>query len=53
MATVCNPQAFFGALEMTSVSGEIEIRKGLNVGDTLVISDMRDFKDADRVLISN
>ena len=33
--------------------GEIEIRKGLNVGDTVVLSDMRDFKDADRVLIGN
>jgi hypothetical protein len=33
--------------------GEIEIRKGLDVGDTVVLSDMRDFKDADRVLIGN
>jgi HlyD family secretion protein len=33
--------------------GEIEIRKGLNEGDTVVLSDMRDFKDADRVLIGN
>jgi len=33
--------------------GEIEIRKGLDVGDTVVLSDMRDFKDAERVLISN
>ena len=33
--------------------GEIEIRNGLNVGDTVVLSDMRDFKDADRVLIGN
>jgi HlyD family secretion protein len=33
--------------------GEIEIRNGLNVGDTLVLSDMRDYKDAARVLIGN
>ncbi len=33
--------------------GEIEIRKGLSVGDTVVLSDMRDYKDAARVLISN
>jgi HlyD family secretion protein len=33
--------------------GEIEIRKGLEAGDTVVLSDMRDYKDADRVLISN
>ena len=33
--------------------GEIEIRKGLNVGDTLVLSDMRAFKDAPRVRIGN
>jgi HlyD family secretion protein len=26
--------------------GEIEIRNGLNVGDTVVLSDMRDYKDA-------
>jgi len=33
--------------------GEIEVRNGLNVGDTLVLSDMRDYKDAPRVLIGN
>jgi len=33
--------------------GEIEIRKGLAVGDTVVLSDMRDYKDAPRVLIGN
>ena len=33
--------------------GEIEIRNGLNVGDVVVLSDMRDFKDAPTVLISN
>jgi HlyD family secretion protein len=33
--------------------GEIEIRNGLAVGDTVVLSDMRDFKDAARVLIGN
>ncbi|HEU5134452.1 MAG TPA: HlyD family efflux transporter periplasmic adaptor subunit [Steroidobacteraceae bacterium] len=33
--------------------GEIEIRNGLNVGDTVVLSDMRDYKDADSVLIGN
>jgi HlyD family secretion protein len=33
--------------------GEIEIRKGLNAGDTVVLSDMRDFKDAPSVLIGN
>ena len=33
--------------------GEIEIRKGLNVGDTVVLSDMREYKDAPSVLISN
>jgi len=33
--------------------GEIEIRKGLAVGDTVVLSDMRDFKDAPTVLIGN
>jgi HlyD family secretion protein len=33
--------------------GEIEIRNGLNVGDTLVLSDMRDYKDAPSVLIGN
>ena len=33
--------------------GEIEIRNGLNVGDVVVLSDMRDFKDAPMVLIGN
>jgi HlyD family secretion protein len=33
--------------------GEIEVRDGLVPGDTLVLSDMRDFKDAERVLIGN
>jgi HlyD family secretion protein len=33
--------------------GEIEIRKGLAVGDTVVLSDMRDYGDAERVLIAN
>lgn len=33
--------------------GEIEIRNGLSVGDVVVLSDMRDFKDAPSVLISN
>jgi HlyD family secretion protein len=33
--------------------GEIEIRNGLAVGDTLVLSDMRDYKDAPSVLIGN
>jgi HlyD family secretion protein len=33
--------------------GEIEIRNGLNVGDIVVLSDMRDYKDAPSVLISN
>jgi HlyD family secretion protein len=33
--------------------GEIEIRKGLAVGDTVVLSDMRDYKDAPTVLIGN
>jgi HlyD family secretion protein len=33
--------------------GEIEIRKGLNVGDSVVLSDMRDFKDAPTVSIGN
>jgi HlyD family secretion protein len=33
--------------------GEIEIRNGLNVGDTVVLSDMRDYKDAPSVLIGN
>jgi HlyD family secretion protein len=39
----------FGA----SAIGEIEIRNGLSVGDTVVLSDMRDYKDAPRVLIGN
>jgi HlyD family secretion protein len=33
--------------------GEIEVREGLAAGDVLVLSDMRDFGDADRVLIGN
>lgn len=33
--------------------GEIEIRKGLAVGDTVVLSDMRDYENAPRVLIAN
>jgi len=33
--------------------GEIEIRGGLNAGDTVVLSDMRDFKDAPTVSIGN
>jgi HlyD family secretion protein len=33
--------------------GEIEVRNGLNVGDSLVLSDMRDYKDAPSVLIGN
>jgi len=33
--------------------GEIEVREGLAAGDTLVLSDMRDYKDADSVLIGN
>jgi HlyD family secretion protein len=33
--------------------GEIEVRKGLVAGDTVVLSDMRDFKDAPSVLIGN
>jgi HlyD family secretion protein len=33
--------------------GEIEIRNGLAVGDTVVLADMRDFKDAPSVLIGN
>jgi HlyD family secretion protein len=33
--------------------GEIEIRKGLAVGDVVVLSDMRDFKDAPSVSIGN
>ena len=33
--------------------GEIEVRGGLNVGDTVVLSDMREFKDAPTVLIGN
>jgi HlyD family secretion protein len=33
--------------------GEIEVREGLAPGDILVLSDMRDFKDAPSVLIGN
>ena len=33
--------------------GEIEVRNGLQPGDIVVLSDMRDFKDAPTVLISN
>ncbi|HYJ40420.1 MAG TPA: HlyD family efflux transporter periplasmic adaptor subunit [Steroidobacteraceae bacterium] len=33
--------------------GEIEIRNGLNVGDIVVLSDMREYKDAPSVLIGN
>jgi HlyD family secretion protein len=33
--------------------GEIEIRNGLNVGDTVVLSDMRGYNDAPSVLIGN
>ena len=33
--------------------GEIEIRKGLAVGDTVVLSDMREYQDAPDVLIAN
>lgn len=33
--------------------GEIEIRRGLAAGDSVVLSDMRDFKDAPSVLIGN
>jgi HlyD family secretion protein len=33
--------------------GEIEVRNGLVVGDTVVLSDMRDYKDAPSVLIGN
>jgi HlyD family secretion protein len=33
--------------------GEIEVRKGLVPGDTVVLSDMRDFKDAPSVHIGN
>jgi HlyD family secretion protein len=39
----------FGAMAI----GEIEVRNGLNVGDTVVLSDMRDYKDAPTVLIGN
>jgi HlyD family secretion protein len=39
----------FGAASI----GEIEIRSGLAVGDTVVLSDMRDYKDAPSVLIGN
>jgi HlyD family secretion protein len=33
--------------------GEIEVREGLSAGDVLILSDMRDYGDADRVLIGN
>lgn len=33
--------------------GEIEVRGGLEAGDVVVLSDMRDYKDADRVLIAD
>lgn len=33
--------------------GEIEVVKGLTPGDAVVLSDMRDFEEAPRVLISN
>jgi HlyD family secretion protein len=33
--------------------GEIEVRNGLKVGDVVVLSDMRDFKDAPSVLIGD
>ncbi len=33
--------------------GEIEVRKGLVAGDVVVLSDMRDYKDAPTVLIGN
>jgi HlyD family secretion protein len=33
--------------------GEIEVRNGLTAGDTVVLSDMRDYKDAPSVLIGN
>ena len=33
--------------------GEIEVRNGLAVGDIVVLSDMRDYKDAPVVLIGN
>jgi HlyD family secretion protein len=33
--------------------GEIEIRKGLVVGDTVILSDMRDYGDAPSVFIAN
>jgi HlyD family secretion protein len=39
----------FGA----SAIGEIEVRNGLKVGDVVVLSDMRDYKDAPAVLIGN
>jgi HlyD family secretion protein len=37
----------------TAAIGEIEIRKGLAPGDTVVLSDMRDYKDAPTVSITN
>src|SRR5688572_30459784 len=33
--------------------GEIEVRNGLKAGDVVVLSDMRDYKDAPTVLIGN
>jgi len=33
--------------------GEIEVRNGLVAGDVVVLSDMRDYKDAPTVLIGN
>ena len=47
-AAVRTPVEFGGA-----AIGEIEVRSGLNVGDTVVLSDMRDYKDAASVLIGN
>ncbi len=33
--------------------GEIEVRQGLQPGDVVVLSDMRDYRDAERVLIAD
>jgi multidrug efflux pump subunit AcrA (membrane-fusion protein) len=33
--------------------GDIEIRNGLNVGDVVVLSDMREYNEAPTVLIGN
>jgi HlyD family secretion protein len=33
--------------------GEIEVRSGLQPGDVVVLSDMRDYRDAERVLVAN